>query len=61
MIELLSDSPFNRCPFVKALCEGREADARRLAALPPDPAEPVVIDWLVVEARRQLAEAGHGD
>ena len=43
-----------RCPFVRAIAEGREPDARALAAQPPDPAEPVVIEWLVGEARRRL-------
>lgn len=44
------------CPFVRAVSEGRDADAAALAAAPPDPAEPVVIEWLIAEARRQLAE-----
>jgi len=43
-----------RCPFVRAIAEHRVHDARVLAAAPPDPAEPVVIDWLVAEAQRQL-------
>lgn len=50
-------SDLRRCPFVRAVAEGREADARRLAAAPPDPAEPPVIDWLVQTAREAL-EAG---
>lgn len=43
-----------RCPFVDAVAEGRLDDARALAAAPPDPAEPAVIDWLIAEAQRQL-------
>lgn len=43
-----------RCPFVRAVAEGRIDDATRIAAKPPDPAEPVVIEWLIGEARRQL-------
>jgi hypothetical protein len=45
-----------RCPFVRAVAEGREADARALAAAHPDPAEPPVVDWMVDEARRQLSD-----
>lgn len=44
------------CPFIRAVAEGRIAAAEAMAAAPPDPAEPVVIDWLIAEARRQLQE-----
>lgn len=50
------DGDLMRCPFVRAVAEGREADAIELAGRPPDPAEPVVIEWLVTEAHRQLNE-----
>jgi hypothetical protein len=43
-----------RCPFVRALMQGRAADAWAMAAAEPEPAEPVVIEWLFAEARRQL-------
>lgn len=43
-----------RCPFVRALREGRALDAWVMAASEPEPAEPVVIEWLFAEARRQL-------
>jgi len=49
-----------RCPFVRLVADGNVDGARRLAAAPPDPAEPVVIDWLIAEARRHL-EASHGN
>lgn len=45
------------CPFVHLVATGRLAEARALATRPPEPAEPLVIDWLVAEAQRQL-EAG---
>ena len=41
-----------------AEADGRDGDARSMAEAPPDPAEPVVVEWLVAEARRQLAVAG---
>jgi len=47
-----------RCPFARAIAEGREDEARAMAAAPPDPAEPRVVDWLVAEARRHLAGEG---
>jgi hypothetical protein len=43
-----------RCPFVRALSEGRSADAWEMAAAEPEPAEPVVIEWLFAEARQHL-------
>lgn len=43
------------CPFVRAVAEGRDDDARRLATEGDDPAEPVVVDWLIREARRYSA------
>jgi hypothetical protein len=46
-----------RCPFVRAVADGHIDVARRIAAAPPEPAEPVVIDWLVHEARRHLTTA----
>lgn len=49
-----------RCPFVRAVAEGKLKDAERLAAAPPDPAEPVVIEWLIAEAQRQLEAQGTG-
>jgi len=51
-----------RCPFVRAVIDGREDRARALAAAPPDPAEPVVIDWLLQvarEAAQTLAAQGN--
>jgi hypothetical protein len=52
---LFSPVELGRCPFVRLLADGNVDGARRLAAAPPDPAEPVVIDWLLAEARRHLA------
>ena len=48
----------HRCPFVRAVADGREHEARALAAAEPDPAEPPVIEWLLGEARRHLATEG---
>lgn len=41
-----------RCPFVRHV-ERDELDAARLIADLPD--EPAVVDWLIDEAKRQLA------
>lgn len=45
-----------RCPFVRAVATGCIDTATAMAAAPPDPAEPVVIEWLITEAQRRLAQ-----
>jgi hypothetical protein len=53
-----SRAALRRCPFVRLVAADRIAEAHALAAAGPEPAEPVVAAWLVVEARRQLALGG---
>jgi hypothetical protein len=45
-----------RCPFVRAVAAGNHDTARTIATRGDDPAEPLVVDWLIAEAERQLAE-----
>lgn len=44
-----------RCPFVRAVAEGRIEAARLLAIQGPEPAEPAVVDVLVSWAQRAAA------
>lgn len=44
-----------RCPFVRAVAEGRLEAARVLARQGPEPAEPAVVEVLVSWAERAAA------
>jgi hypothetical protein len=57
--QLFESVVLGRCPFVRCVADGNLDAARRIAAAPPEPAEPVVIDWLIAEAQRHL-EASRG-